>query len=90
VDADATPPPQQGNTTTQTAKVRLDEKEGIFLVQKDKAVFHPLKTGIMGETDVEVLDGVKEGDEIVTGSFKTLRTLKDQARVKVEKKKERT
>jgi HlyD family secretion protein len=89
VDADATPPPE-GNTSVQTAKVRLDEKEGIFVVQKDKAAFRTVKTGIMGETDVEVLDGVKEGDEIVTGSFKTLRTLKDQARIKVEKKKERT
>jgi HlyD family secretion protein len=89
VDADATPAPQ-GNTSVQATKVRLDEKEGIFVVQKDKAAFRPLKTGIMGETDVEILDGLKEGDEIVTGSFKTLRTLKDQARIKVEKKKERT
>jgi HlyD family secretion protein len=90
VDADASPSPQEGNTSVQTAKTRFDEKEGIFVVEKDKALFRPLKTGIMGETDVEVLDGVKEGDQIVTGSFKTLRTLKDQARIKVEKKKERS
>jgi len=88
VDPDATPPPEQGNTVTDTGKVRLEEKDGVFIVDKDKSVFRPIKTGIVGETDVEVLDGLKEGEEIVTGSFKTLRTLKDQAKIKVETKKE--
>jgi HlyD family secretion protein len=89
VDPDATPPPQEGNTVTQTGKVRVEEKEGVFILDKDKAAFRPIKTGIVGETDVEVLDGLKEGEEIVTGSFKTLRGLKDQAKIKVETKKER-
>ena len=40
------------------------------------------------ETEIEVTDGLQEGDEIVTGSYKTLRTLKDQAKVKVDVKKE--
>jgi len=39
-------------------------------------------TGITGATDIEVLSGLKEGDEIVTGPFKTLRTLKDGSLVK--------
>ena len=43
------------------------------------AEFKPVKTGIMGETEIEMLDGLKEGDEIVTGSYRTLRTLKDEA-----------
>ena len=38
----------------------------------------PVKTGITGTTDIEVLDGLKEGDEIVTGSYKVLRTLKQR------------
>jgi HlyD family secretion protein len=88
VDPDATPAPQEGNTVTDTGKVRLEEKDGVFVVDKDKAVFRTVKTGIVGETDVEVLDGLKEGEEIVTGSFKTLRSLKDQAKIKVETKKE--
>lgn len=88
VDADASPSPTSGNTTTETAKVRLEEQDGVFVVEKDKALFHPVKTGVMGETDVEVLSGLKDGDVIVTGSFKTLRTLKDQSAIKVEKKKE--
>jgi hypothetical protein len=55
-------------------------------VQGDKAVFTPVKTGIMGETDIEITEGVADGQEIVTGSYRTLRTLKDQARLKVESK----
>jgi HlyD family secretion protein len=88
VDPDATPAPQEGNTVTETGKVRLEEKDGVFVVDKDKALFRSIKTGIVGETDVEVLDGLKEGEVIVTGSFKTLRSLKDQAKIKVETKKE--
>ena len=66
-----------------------EEKEGVFLVKNGLAEFHPVKTGIMGETEIEVMDGVGEGAEIVTGSYRTLRTLKDQAHIKVEQKKER-
>ena len=39
---------------------------------------------IMGPTDMEILKGVKPGDEIVTGSFSVLRTLKTNAKVKVD------
>jgi HlyD family secretion protein len=66
-----------------------EEKEGVFLVKNGLAEFHPVKTGIMGETEIEVMEGVGEGVEIVTGSYRTLRTLKDQAHIKVETKKER-
>lgn len=65
-----------------------EEKEGVFIVKNGLAEFHAVKTGIMGETELEVTDGLSEGTEIVSGSYRTLRTLKDQARIKVEKKKE--
>ena len=44
-------------------------------------------TGIVGETDMEIVSGLKEGEEIVTGSYKTLRTLKDGAKIKPEERK---
>jgi len=47
-------------------------------------VFVPVATGITGVTDIEVLNGLQEGDQIITGSYKTLRTLKPDARVKVD------
>lgn len=64
------------------------EKEGVFLVRDGKAVFTPVKTGIMGDMDIEVVEGVKEGDEIVTGTFQTLRELKNGDAIKVKKEEE--
>ena len=49
---------------------------------KYRVHFVPVTTGITGATDIEVLSGLKEGDEIVTGPYKTLRGLKDNALVK--------
>ena len=71
------------------ARPRGEEKEGVFLVSKGQALFKPVKTGITGETDIEVVDGLGPGDEIVIGSYKTLRTLKDKAKVKIEVPKEK-
>lgn len=67
---------------------RSEEKDGVFLVSNGKVSFKPVKTGIVGETEIEVVEGLAEGAEIVTGSYKTLRTLKDQANVKLETKKQ--
>lgn len=66
-----------------------EEKDGVFVVNAGQALFRPVETGIMGETDIEITDGLVEGDEIVVGSYKTLRTLKHEAKIKVEEKRER-
>jgi HlyD family secretion protein len=62
-------------------------QQGVFVIKKDKsgkqrANFVPVKTGITGATDIEVLSGLTDGDEVVTGPFKTLRVLKENALVK--------
>ena len=44
--------------------------------------FVPVNTGITGATDIEVTSGLKEGDEIVIGPYKVLRTLKNDAKLK--------
>ena len=41
-------------------------------------------TGITGATDIEVLGGLKEGDQIVTGRYRILRALKSGTAVKVD------
>ena len=66
-----------------------EEKEGVFVVAKGQAQFKGVKTGIIGETEIEVAQGLSPGDEIVIGSYKTLRTLKDKSKVKVEEPKEK-
>jgi HlyD family secretion protein len=63
------------------------DQQGVFIMRKDahgkfRVHFVPVTTGITGATDIEVLSGLKEGDEIVTGPYKTLRGLKDNALVK--------
>jgi HlyD family secretion protein len=62
-----------------------EELQGVFVLRNKKdAVFVPVATGISGVTDIEVTNGLKEGDEIVTGSYKVLRTLRNGASVKVD------
>lgn len=62
-----------------------EELQGVFVLKnKKEAVFVPVSTGISGTTDIEVTNGLKEGDEIVTGSYKVLRTLRNGASVKVD------
>ena len=60
--------------------------QGVYVLQTEKgklrAKFVPVTTGITGATDIEVLSGLNEGQEIVTGPFKTLRGLKDGSLVK--------
>jgi len=62
-----------------------EELQGLFVVRNGVAEFVQVETGIMGSTDVEVTKGIQPGDEIVTGSYQVLRTLKNKTKVKVEK-----
>ena len=60
--------------------------EGVFVVGKDsKVTFRPVKVGIAGEKFFEVLTGLKEGEEIVGGTYQAIRELKDGALVKAQK-----
>ena len=66
--------------------------QGVYVVDKDKSGklrvrFVPVTTGITGATDIEVTSGLTEGDEIVTGPFRTLRTLKSGSLVKRDTEK---
>ena len=54
------------------------------MIRKGKGEFVPVQTGIAGVADIEVLSGLKEGDEIVTGSYKVLRTMKPGTSIKVD------
>jgi HlyD family secretion protein len=67
-------------------KARKEEIQGVFVVQAEKAVFRNVETGITGATDIEVLNGLKEGEQIITGSYKVIRTLKNETKVKIDNK----
>ena len=75
-------PPAAKETASKTKKE--DDVQGVFVIRNKKAMFVPVNTGITGTTDMEVLDGVKEGDEVITGSYKVLRTLRPGSSVKID------
>jgi HlyD family secretion protein len=51
------------------------KKKYVFLVDKDKARQVEVTTGISDATHVAVLSGIKAGDEVITGPFRTLKKL---------------
>jgi HlyD family secretion protein len=61
-----------------------EETEGVFVFRDGKAVFTPVKTGVAGEQYFEVLEGLKPGDQVITGPFASVRELSDGADVKLE------
>src|SRR5439155_17696033 len=67
-------------------KERKEEVQGVFVITGDKAEFRKVDTGITGQTEIESLTGVNDGDTIITGSYKAIRTLKPGARIKVDNK----
>ncbi len=78
-------PAAKGGEKEAAAKDRKPRK-GIFRVENNKAIFTPVETGITGENDIEVKSGLGEGQEIIIGPYRQLRTLKDDQRIKREDK----
>ena len=82
---------KKGGDTVQAAapegekKKKKEELQGVFMVKDGKASFVEVETGITGTTEIEVIKGLQEGDRIVTGSYKVLRSLRNGASVKEEK-----
>ncbi len=73
-----------GALPLRTAAKSKEEIQGVFVIRNKKAEFVPVDTGISGTTDIEVTKGLKEGDEVITGSYKVLRTLKPGTSVKID------
>ncbi|MBN1569998.1 MAG: efflux RND transporter periplasmic adaptor subunit [Acidobacteria bacterium] len=68
--------------------VEKKELEGVFVINENKtARFRPVKTGITGESEIEIIENLKENEEIISGSYQTLRTIKDGTAVKIDKAK---
>lgn len=60
------------------------EFEGVYKIVDGKAQFVPVETGIISGTLIEITSGLQADEEIISGSFKVLRTLKDHDPVKKE------
>jgi len=67
-------------------EVGKKDVEGVFVVAADnKVTFRPVKVGIAGEKHFEVLNGLKQGDRIVAGTYQAIRELKDGAMIREAK-----
>ena len=66
------------------------ETEGVFAIRDGKAIYLPVKVGIAGEQYFEVLDGLKAGDQVITGPFASVRELSDGQTVKIQQSTRRT
>ena len=64
-----------------------EDEEGVFINDNGVAKFVPITTGLSGESNIEVVTGLKEGQEIVTGPFRALREIKDGSKVKKQEEK---
>lgn len=86
LDAQKTP----GKPANKTAPVAPSGKkentdiQGVFVVKNKKAEFREVVTGLTGSTEIQVKSGLEAGDEIITGSYKVLKTLRNGAGVKVD------
>jgi HlyD family secretion protein len=83
-DKDAGKNSVQAASVPAEASKQKDEVQGVFVIRNKKAEFIPVDTGISGTTDIEIVKGVQEGDEVITGSYKVLRTLKPGTSVKID------
>ena len=66
------------------------DEEGVYVNKNGEAKFAAITTGLAGDTNVEVVRGLADGQEIVTGPFRALRELKDGTKIRKqeEEKKE--
>jgi HlyD family secretion protein len=86
----ATEKAKTGGVQAASNSAKPNPVQGVFIMQKDphgrlRAKFVAVTTGITGATDIEVLSGLSDGEEIVTGPYKTLRDLKGGALLKRDK-----
>lgn len=62
-----------------------EETEGVFVVRNGRAQFRKVSTGTTDNSDIVILSGLREGEEVVSGSYGAIsRELNDGSAVKRE------
>lgn len=64
---------------------KAQEEEGVYVHKDGKAVFTAVTTGLSGDSNIEVVKGLTEGQQIITGPFRALRDIKDDSKVREQK-----
>jgi HlyD family secretion protein len=70
---------------------KSDQKfECVFVKNGDKAQIRVVKTGIQDDTNIEIISGLKKGDEIITGPYTMVsKELNSNDKIKLEDKSEK-
>jgi len=71
-----------------TAPAEAKEEEGVYIVENERVKFVPVVKGIAGGMLIEIVSGLDEGQDIVTGPYASLRELKDGVLIKADVKKD--
>jgi len=74
----------EGSTASAAKKEpKKNLREVVFVVENNVAKMVPVQTGISDDNNIEITSGLKEGQLVVTGSYKALsKELKDGSKVK--------
>src|SRR5215204_4871331 len=83
-DHEKVPNEAEGGPAVDTLRERFTkrEAEGVFIVREGQATFRPVKVGVAGDEYFEVVDGLREGETIVAGTYQAIRDLKDGSKVR--------
>lgn len=85
---DAAPSPGSTPESQQTPANKPKPIKGVYVLDGNKPKFVEVETGITGESDVQIIAGLSEGQEVITGPSRVLNTLKEGTVVKKQVKKE--
>lgn len=67
--------------------VTAEKFECVFVKVGDKAVLRPVVTGIQDDTNIEIIKGLKKGDEVITGPYNLVsKELNPDDKVKIKPK----
>jgi HlyD family secretion protein len=76
------------STQPSDGKSGKEEIQGVFVVSNGRAEFRRVETGITGVSEIEVLNGLNEGEQIVTGPYKAIRTVRNSTRIKIDNRRQ--
>ncbi|MEO6588382.1 MAG: efflux RND transporter periplasmic adaptor subunit [Pyrinomonadaceae bacterium] len=85
---DASPTPAAEGDAPAVTNEKVKAIKGVYLLDGNKVKFVEVTTGITGESDIQVINGLSEGDQVITGPSRILNKLKEGEVVKKQTKKE--
>jgi len=73
---------------TPEKKKEYKEIKGVFIDKDGQAQFVQVETGIADQKDIEIMSGLTKDDRVITGPYRTLRTIKSGEFLEVAEERE--